>query len=280
MRIRLDLAYDGANFHGWATQPGLRTVQGVLEAVLSTVLREPIALTVAGRTDAGVHAAGQVAHFDVDDAGWAALPGRSAREPGESLVRKVNAMTARDARGPQGYTDVVVKSAREVPSDFDARFSALWRRYSYRIADGANNWDPRRTDVLWVERELDVTAMNRAARPLLGEHDFLSYCRPREGASTVRTLRKLEFIDDAGLIVGIAEADAFCHSQVRTLMGTLIEVGRGVRGDDWPARRLAEACRNGEVVVAPPHALTLDAVGYPKAEDYAAQAQAARRFRG
>ena len=280
MRIRIDLAYNGTDFHGWATQPGLRTVQGELEAALSMVLREPVTLTVAGRTDAGVHAAGQTAHFEVDDAGWAALPGRSSREPGESLVRKLNAITARGADGPPGYTDVVVKAAYEVPDDFDARFSALWRRYSYRIADEPRGWDPRRRDVLWLDSPLDVDAMNRAAAPLLGEHDFLSFCRPREGASTTRTLRALGFEREGDVIVGVAEADAFCHSQVRTLMGTLIEVGRGARSESWPAQRLAEASRKGEVVVAPAHALTLEEVGYPDASEYGAQASAARRFRG
>ncbi|VEI12815.1 tRNA pseudouridine(38-40) synthase TruA [Trueperella bialowiezensis] len=295
MRIRIDLSYDGAGFHGWAAQPGLRTVQGVLEEALSMVLQEPIVLTVAGRTDAGVHAAGQTAHFDVAESAWARLPGRSDREPGESLVRKLNAITARGADGPPGYTDVVVKRAIEVSSDFDARFSALWRSYSYRIADGVANWDPRRSDVLWLESELDVDAMNRAAQPLLGEHDFLSFCKPREGASTVRTLLDLGFRRESagsaaggascetgggGLIVGYAKGDAFCHSQVRTLMGTLIEVGRGARSEDWPAHRLAEAARTGEVIVAPAHPLTLEEVGYPDPANYAQQARAARRYRG
>ncbi len=279
MRIRIDLAYDGTSFHGWAAQPGLRTVQGELEAALSMVLREPITLTVAGRTDAGVHAANQTAHFDVNDANWAALPGRSTREPGDSLVRKLNAITARGVQGPPAYTDVVVKAAYEVPSDFDARFSALWRQYSYRIADGSLNWDPRRKDVLWVNSELDLAAMNRAAKPLLGEHDFISFCKPREGASTVRTLYELGFKREGNLIVGYAKADAFCHSQVRTLMGTLIEVGRGARDQNWPARRLAQAERTGEVVVAPAHPLTLEGVGYPVPEAYGEQAQAARRYR-
>ncbi|WP_434699869.1 tRNA pseudouridine synthase A [Trueperella pyogenes] len=167
MRIRIDLSYDGTGFHGWAVQPGLRTVQGELEAALATILRMPVVLTVAGRTDAGVHAAGQCAHFDVDEAAWQRLPGRSSRTPSESLVRKINAITSRAAQGPTGYTDVVVRSAEVVPDAFDARFSALWRRYSYRIADGVGHWDPRRRDVLWLAHELDVDAMNRAAAGLL-----------------------------------------------------------------------------------------------------------------
>ncbi|QOR47157.1 tRNA pseudouridine(38-40) synthase TruA [Trueperella pecoris] len=280
MRIRIDLSYDGAAFHGWAAQPGLRTVQGELEKALVTVLRQPVALTVAGRTDAGVHAAGQCAHFDVDAAAWAALPGRSSREPGESLVRKINAITSRGADGPVGFSDVVVKRADVVVDDFDARFSALWRRYSYRIADGVENWDPRRKDVLWLDSVLDVAAMNRAAQALLGEHDFLSFCKPREGASTVRTLLELGFVRDGGMVTGYAKGDAFCHSQVRTLMGSLIEVGRGARDEDWPAVRLEAAVRNGEVIVAPPHPLTLEEIGYPAPAEYGAQAVLTRRYRG
>lgn len=280
MRIRIDLSYDGAGFHGWAAQPGLRTVQGELESALAMILRQEVALTVAGRTDAGVHAAGQCAHLDVEPAEWEALPGRSSRTPGEALVAKVNAITARRAGGAPGYTDVVVTNARAVPDDFDARFSALWRRYSYRIADGVASWNPCRRDVLWLNYALDVDAMNRAAQTLLGEHDFLSFCKPREGASTVRTLLELGFAREDGMIVGSAKADAFCHSQVRTLMGTLIEVGRGARDEGWPAARLEEAVRNGEVVVAPPHPLTLEEIGYPDAERYGEQARLTRRYRG
>lgn len=280
MRIRIDLSYDGTGFHGWAVQPGLRTVQGELEAALATILRTPVVLTVAGRTDAGVHAAGQCAHFDVDEAAWQRRPGRSSRTPSESLVRKINAITSRAAQGPTGYTDVVVRSAEVVPDAFDARFSALWRRYSYRIADGVGHWDPRRRDVLWLAHELDVDAMNRAAAGLLGEHDFISYCKPRDGASTVRTLLELGFVREGGMVTGFAKADAFCHSQVRTLMGTLIEVGRGARAESWPTSRLAAAVRNGEVIVAPPHPLTLEEIGYPTPEEYGVQAALTRRYRG
>lgn len=280
MRIRIDLSYDGTGFHGWAAQPGLRTVQGELESALAMILRQDVALTVAGRTDAGVHAAGQCAHLDVAPAAWEALPGRSSRTPGEALVAKVNAITARGAGGAPGYTDVIVGDARAVPQDFDARFSALWRRYSYRIADGVGAWDPRRRDVLWLDYPLDVDAMNRAAQGLLGEHDFLSFCKPREGASTVRTLLELGFERTGGMVVGYAKADAFCHSQVRTLMGTLIEVGRGARDEGWPAARLKEAVRNGEVVVAAPHPLTLEEIGYPAPELYGEQATLTRRYRG
>lgn len=282
-RVRLDLGYDGTHFHGWAAQPGLRTVQGELEAALSQIVRADVVLTVAGRTDAGVHARHQVAAFDIPAATWFALPGRSNRTPGESLRLRMNSILARNTPGAvaKGYTDVVIHGVNAVSSDFDARFSALWRAYSYRMVDDVTRWDPQRRDVLWLTDRLDVDAMNRAAQPLLGEHDFLSFCKPREGASTVRTLHELRVdrLDD-GTLVGLARADAFGHSQVRSLMGTLIEVGRGARDEEWPARRLAERSRTGEVIVAPPHPLTLEAVGYPAPEEYAVQAEAARRFRG
>ena len=305
MRIRLDIAYCGTDFHGWAVQPGQRTVQGELELALAAVLREPVVLTVAGRTDAGVHALGQVAHFDVSEPAWAALPGRSDRDPAVALVRAVNAVLARQysqsneqalvpalpvqkgglrKASPRGFSDVVVRRAAVVPESFDARFSALWRRYSYRIADCVTAWDPLRKDVLWMDRELDIAAMNRAAGALLGEHDFLSFCKPREGASTVRTLLECGFVrtdPESSLIVATVRADAFCHSQVRALMGALFEVGRGRKPESWPAELLANPSRTGVTApIAPGHPLTLEEVGYPPAAEYGEQAQRARVFRG
>ncbi|MFC5370504.1 tRNA pseudouridine synthase A [Arcanobacterium bovis] len=281
IRLRFDLSYHGAQFHGWAKQAGLRTVQGALESALAKVLRTGVELVVAGRTDAGVHAAGQVAHCDVPRELWLRVQGRSILPPEVVLCRRVNAVLSHEAQGVRGYSDVVIHKVSCVSPEFDARFSALWRSYTYRIADGVELWDPRRTDVLWLDYQLDVDAMNRAAQPLLGEHDFLSYCKPREGASTVRTLLELGFRrDDDGVLLGLARADAFCHSQVRTLMGTLIEVGRGAQGEDFPARRLEEKSRSSHVIVAPPHPLTLEAVGYPEESEYGVQARAARRFRG
>ncbi|XCB30571.1 tRNA pseudouridine(38-40) synthase TruA [Arcanobacterium hippocoleae] len=281
LRIRLDLRYHGSAFHGWAIQPGLRTVAGELAGALAKICRTEVTLTVAGRTDAGVHACGQVAHFDLPRTVWERLSGRAGLLPEQALLRKVNALLSHNVPGPKSYSDCVVYAAQAVPKEFDARFSALWRTYIYRIADGIDKWDPMRTDILWVPNKLDLTAMNEAAAPLLGEHDFLSYCRPRAGASTVRTLQELNFIRaDDGVICAKVRADAFCHSQVRTLIGTLIEVGRGARDIDWPKRRLAAKLRNGEVIVAPAHGLTLAEVGYPAPDEYGAQAQLAKRFRG
>ena len=289
-RIRLDLAYDGTFFSGWAAQPGLRTVEGVLTSALVTVLREPVRLTVAGRTDAGVHAAAQVVHFDASTEAWAALPGRSDRLPEAALLTRLAGVLAREAqaslpRTPRGAGDVVVTGARSVPQAFDARFGALSRRYTYRIADAAAPRDPaRRATVLWLPDRLDVRAMEASAEPLLGEHDFLSYCKPRQGATTIRTLRTLTWRraaggPDAGLVVLTVVADAFCHSMVRSLVGAGLAVGQGRKPVTWPGELLAARTRDGAAPVAPPHGLTLEEIIYPADDELAAQAERARTTR-
>lgn len=289
-RIRLDLAYDGTFFSGWAAQPGLRTVEGVLTSALVTVLREPVRLTVAGRTDAGVHAAAQVVHFDASTEAWAALPGRSDRLPEAALLTRLAGVLAREAqaslpRTPRGAGDVVVTGARSVPEAFDARFGALSRRYTYRIADAAAPRDPaRRATVLWLLDRLDVRAMEASAEPLLGEHDFLSYCKPRQGATTIRTLRTLTWRraaggPDAGLVVLTVVADAFCHSMVRSLVGAGLAVGQGRKPVTWPGELLAARTRDGAAPVAPPHGLTLEEIVYPADDELAAQAERARTTR-
>ena len=289
-RIRLDLAYDGTFFSGWAAQPGLRTVEGVLTSALVTVLREPVRLTVAGRTDAGVHAAAQVVHFDASTEAWAALPGRSDRLPEAALLTRLAGVLAREAqvslpRTPRGAGDVVVTGARSVPQAFDARFGALSRRYTYRIADAAASRDPaRRATVLWLPDRLDVRAMGASAVPLLGEHDFLSYCKPRQGATTIRTLRTLTWRraaggPDSGLVVLTVVADAFCHSMVRSLVGAGLAVGQGRKPVTWPGELLAARTRDGAAPVAPPHGLTLEEIVYPADDELAAQAERARTTR-
>ena len=289
-RIRLDLAYDGTFFSGWAAQPGLRTVEGVLTSALVTVLREPVRLTVAGRTDAGVHAAAQVVHFDASTEAWAALPGRSDRLPEAALLTRLAGVLAREAqvslpRTPRGAGDVVVTGARSVPEAFDARFGALSRCYTYRIADAAAPRDPaRRATVLWLPDRLDVRAMGASAVPLLGEHDFLSYCKPRQGATTIRTLRTLTWRraaggPDSGLVVLTVVADAFCHSMVRSLVGAGLAVGQGRKPVTWPGELLAARTRDGAAPVAPPHGLTLEEIVYPADDDLAAQAERARTTR-
>jgi len=235
-------------------------------AALGQALRLPGApgLTVAGRTDAGVHARGQVAHADVPAAAWAATADRA-------LARLTRLLPA----------DVRVRAAGPAPAGFDARFSALWRRYSYRVCDDPAAADPvRRHETLWYFRPLDVPAMNEAALSCLGEHDFAAFCRRRPGATTIRALRALEWHrDDDGILVAAVVADAFCHTMVRSLVGALIAVGEGRRPAGWPAALLAAAVRDPAVRVMAPHALCLEEVGYPPDGALAARAAAARRLR-
>lgn len=273
LRVRLDLGYDGTGFSGWAVQPGRRTVQGVLEEALGRVLRiEPPRLTVAGRTDAGVHARGQVCHADLPATAWAGVPGRSDRPSDQALARRLAGVLPPDVR---------VHGVAAAPAGFDARFSAVWRRYRYRVADAPYGVDPLlRSFVLWHDRPLDVGAMNAAAAGLLGEHDFAAYCRPREGATTIRELRVLTWERTGdGLAVATVEADAFCHNQVRAMIGALLLVGDGRRPVDWPATVLAAGRRDSGAAVIPPHGLTLEAVGYPPDDELAARARAARNVR-
>lgn len=270
VRVRLDLAYDGTAFSGWATQPGLRTVQGTIEQGIATVLREPVRLTVAGRTDAGVHARGQAAHLDVSAAAWEALPGRSRRAPGEALVTRLAGVLP---------ADVVVRLATLAPDGFDARFSATWRRYAYRIDDGGAPDPLTRAWTLRHRRTLDARAMGRAGAALVGEHDFLAFCKPREGATTIRTLQRLAVAREGGVVVVHVRADAFCHSMVRSIVGALLAVGEGRRAEDWPARVLAAVRRDSGVAVAPPQGLVLEEVGYPADSGLAARAAQARAVR-
>jgi tRNA pseudouridine38-40 synthase len=263
VRNRLDIGYDGTDFSGWARQPGRRTVQEVLETALETVLRQRVALTVAGRTDAGVHATGQVAHLDV--------PVTSVDVP--ELVRRLRRLLP---------DDVTVYGALAVPADFDARFGALRRHYAYRIADRPSAISPlRRRDTLTWHHELDEHAMAEAVAPLLGEHDFAAFCRRREGATTVRELQRLDLRREAdGVLVCRVSADAFCHTMVRSLVGALIAVGDGRHEPGWPATLMAAARRSGEVTVAPPHGLTLVGVDYPSDDELAARAVLTRAVRG
>ncbi|GAB2552340.1 tRNA pseudouridine(38-40) synthase TruA [Kribbella endophytica] len=264
MRWRIDLRYDGTGFHGWAKQAGLRTVQGDFEEALRTILRIELAPTVtcAGRTDTGVHARGQVAHVDLDTS-------MTARE----LHRRLNGVLPED---------VWVISVVEAPEGFDARFSALFRRYVYRICDDSVGWDPlRRQEVLRVGLALDVDRMNDAAQKLLGEHDFAAFCRRREGASTVRALREFTWARVApGRVEATVIADAFCHSMVRALVGSVVPVGDGRREADWPASVLAARVRNSAVTVLPAHGLTLEEVRYPADDQVAARAVETRQVRG
>jgi tRNA pseudouridine38-40 synthase len=263
VRLRMDLSYDGTDFHGWAKQPGLRTVQGELEPALATVLRQPsVAVTCAGRTDTGVHARGQVAHADLD----------VEPDAPDGLRRRLDGVLPPDIR---------VRRVVSAADGFDARFSAVWRRYAYRIADDPAAVDPlTRGHVLAWRRALDVEALKAASKELLGRHDFASFCKQRAGATTIRTLLDLSWErDDAGVLVGTVRADAFCHHMVRSLVGCLVAVGEGRHPPSWAVEVLAAATRDPAVAVVPAHGLTLEEVGYPPDDELAARADAARRLR-
>jgi tRNA pseudouridine38-40 synthase len=267
VRLRLDLSYDGTDFAGWAVQPGQRTVAGVLTEALSRLCGADhvSGLTVAGRTDAGVHATGQVCHVDVSRSRWSML--------GETIVHRLSTVLPPDVR---------VRSVVEVPLDFDARFSALWRRYRYRIADAPEGAPPlRHRDTLAWRRPLDLAALNAASAPLLGQHDFAAFCRRKENATTIRSISELAWRHDpAGILIATVTADAFCQAMVRSLVGALLAVGDGRRPVDWPRTLLVRRDRASEVVVAPPHGLTLVAVGYPDdPAEYGARAELTRNRR-
>jgi len=279
VRVRLDLAYDGTDFAGWAAQPGLRTVQGELERVLGVAVGRtegaPPRLVVAGRTDAGVHASGQVAHVDLTPPQLAAL---TRRHGGEGDVATV---AGRLTGLLNEAGDVVVHTTAVAPAGFDARFSAVFRRYRYRIADRLPARDPlERRRTLWSPRPLDEARMRAAAAGVLGLHDFAAYCRPRPGATTIRELQAFEWNrDDRGVLVAEVRADAFCHSMVRALVGASMAVGVGRLEPHRMGALLADRERSNAFAVAPAAGLTLVEVGYPADDALAAQAAQARARR-
>ena len=328
-RLRIDLAYDGAPFRGWARQPGLPSVQAALEDALELVVRRPCTTVVAGRTDTGVHARRQTLHVDVppEILQRSAARGREPAAPGEDgsrrtragsggsglaaavrasddgaasrvlsspdlgpeagggavawagepvpgLTRRLNGALNRvlgKDRAANGWEPavgaVVVHDVVVAPEGFDARFSALSRGYLYRIADTATGHDPlTRGFAWWLDRELDVPAMAASVRELLGLHDFLSFCKPREGATTVRELQRADVRrDGTGMVTVRLTADAFCHHMVRSVVGAAVRVGEGRHDAAWPGERLRARTRDASVVMAPAHGLVLDAVDYPAA---------------
>jgi tRNA pseudouridine38-40 synthase len=271
VRIRLDIAYDGTHFRGWARQPGLRTVQETLEGALARILGGQPRLVVAGRTDAGVHAAGQVAHIDLDAAQEERLLARRPRA-GSAPVDPIETLAARLTGVMGAYSDVAVTRTAPAPAGFDARFSAVWRRYEYRIADAVSGYDPlERHRTTTVRATLDEKAMDAAARSLIGLHDFAAYCKPREEATTIRTLLEFDWRrDDEGVLRANVKADAFCHSMVRALVGGCVAVGEG-RLDPADVADIRDAGdRVPEVKVLAARGLTLTTVGYP-ADDLLAQ---------
>jgi len=274
IRLRLDLGYDGTDFSGWASQPGLRTVQGELTAALTTITRSPehVVITCAGRTDAGVHARGQVAHVDLPDELYAALPGRSDRTPEAALAKRLRSLLP---------SDVTVRSVTIAPEGFDARFSALSRRYRYVICDNPAYLDPLRVRETVVHpRALGEVLMGEASGRLTGLHDFAAFCRRREGASTVRTLLQYDWTRvGPGILEATVVADAFCHSMVRSLVGAVVPVGEGREPVDFPAEVLTARVRDPRVKVMPPHGLVLEEVTYPPDSELAARAAEARAYR-
>ena len=267
VRIRLEISYDGTGFSGWAAQPQRRTVAGVLMAELDRILGAGVAtgLTVAGRTDAGVHATGQVCHLDLPDHAWSAVR--------ETVVRRLAGLLPPDVR---------VRAAHETDPEFDARFSALYRRYEYRVTDAPFGAEPlRRHDTLAWPRRLDLDRLNEAAAGLVGEHDFAAFCKRKEHATTIRMITRLEWRRDPdGVLVGTVQADAFCQAMVRSLVGGMLSAGDGRRGTDWPAGLLTRTQRADDVPVVGPHGLTLVEVGYPTGgQELAQRAEQTRRLR-
>ncbi|MCU1593601.1 MAG: truA [Frankiales bacterium] len=264
MRVRIDLSYDGTSFAGWAAQHDQRTVQGELESAFAVIARRDDLprLTVAGRTDAGVHARGQVAHLD--------LPAELAED--RLLLRRLN------GRLPD---DIQVRAVSRAPEGFDARFSGVSRTYVYRVADGPAAVDPlRRRDTLEWPRPLDLGSVRAGSSGLVGLQDFAAYCKKREGATTIRTLLRLDWerLPD-GVLEATVQADAFCHSMVRSLIGALLAVGDGRREPSWPAELLTSTVRATGVLVAPAHGLTLVAVEYPPDDQLLARQEVTRRSR-
>jgi tRNA pseudouridine38-40 synthase len=274
VRLRLDIAYDGTEFAGWALQAGQRTVAGVVDDALSTVFRAPVQLRAAGRTDAGVHAAGQVAHVDIPaDALSNAYPRTARVGDGEflPLVRRLSRFLPQDVR---------VLEINRAATGFDARFSALRRHYVYRLSTAPYGVEPQeaRYVTAWP-RALDVDAMSAASRDLVGLHDFAAFCRHREGATTIRDLQRLEWSRDGDRVTAYVSADAFCWSMVRSLVGALLAVGEHRREPGWCATLLTATQRSSDFAAAPPHGLTLVSVDYPPDDQLEPRTKVTRELR-
>jgi tRNA pseudouridine38-40 synthase len=269
VRWRLDLGYDGTNFSGWATQPGRRTVQGELESWIRRILRldEPVQLVCAGRTDAGVHARGQVAHVDL---------GSVLIIDGAALSRRLNKVLGGDC---------VIRRITAAPPGFDARFAAIWRRYVYRLSDGGVPPDPLyRSQIAQLNAEVNLDRLNEEAATLVGLRDFGAFCRRRDGASTIRNLlelaaRRVPSGPMAGVIECTVRADAFCHAMVRSLIGALVAVATGQRDHEWLAAITELGVRDSSITVMPATGLTLEEVGYPADHELAARVLEARALR-
>lgn len=307
MRLRIDLAYDGGAFYGWAVQPDIRTVQGEVESALRRILRvaaddadEPLRLVVAGRTDTGVHASHQVCHIDISE-------DVLQRAVGHMKVAAVTALEHRLQRLLPG--DIAIHRISVAPEGFDARFSALERTYVYRIVDRGGEVDPRlRGCVLHIDDDLDIDAMNRAAAMTIGLHDFGSFATPNPGGTTIREVKRAQWTRigtsplvppscresgresgleqgyivptfESGLVCFTIVADAFARNMVRSLVNGCVQVGLGKRDLDWFAGKMAVPKREGSTGPIAPQGLTLEHVAYPSDDQLAVRAQAIRAKR-
>lgn len=314
MRLRIDLGYDGGGFHGWAVQPDRRTVQGEIEGALAKILRTQVRLTVAGRTDAGVHAVRQVCHTDVDMPVLERVVGHMDVPPVVALERRLQRLLP---------DDIAIHRVSAAPEGFDARFSALERTYVYRIADRSSFVDPRlRGCVLHIDADLDMEAMNRAAALTLGLHDFGSFAIANPGGTTIREVKSARWervpvaplsggcepaiesnsglahsglaqagageraghgyavpMLESGLLTFTIVADAFARNMVRSLVGACVAVGQGKRSVDWFAEKMAVPLREGSTGPIAPQGLTLEHVAYPPDAELAARADAIRAVR-
>lgn len=293
MRIRLDFAYDGSGFYGWAKQPNLRTVQGELESALHKVLRvperdsvNPLRLTVAGRTDTGVHASHQVCHLDVSQDVLENCIGHMSCDSLSALEYRLRHVL------PQ---DIAIHRVSAAPDGFDARFSALERTYVYRIVDrsGFAFVDPRmRGFVLQVDYALNVDCMNQAAKMMVGLHDFGSFAKPNPGGTTIREVKKAYWNRisqcacdrlvpplEQGLLEFTIVADAFAHNMVRSLVNASVQIGMLKRSLDWFDDKIHNPVREGSTGPIAPQGLTLENVAYPCDSDLALRANAIRARR-
>ncbi|RBP97543.1 tRNA pseudouridine(38-40) synthase TruA [Bifidobacterium aemilianum] len=306
MRLRIDLAYDGGAYYGWARQPDLPTVQGEIEDALHTVLRvpagsqeEPLRLTVAGRTDTGVHAAGQICHLDMSEVTLEACRGHMDLPATQALMNRLNHRLPADIR---------ILDIQEAPAGFNARFSALERTYVYRISDGSMPVDPRlRSFVLSLDDRLDIDLMNQAAAMIPGLHDFGSFSTPNPGGTTIREV-KLAYWSrigerslvgegsgvsaenqqaghftvpsmESGLLCFTIVADAFAHNMVRSLVKACVVIGRHRKSLDWFAQKLEVPLREGSTGPIEARGLTLEHVAYPPDDQLAVRSEAIRAKR-
>ena len=287
MRLRIDCSYDGTDFHGWAKQPGLRTVQGVLEDCLAKIFHTehfhetaPL-LTVAGRTDAGVHARGQVCHVDIQEDVLQRAVGHLDMDPVSALEHRLKFIVP---------LDISIISLKEAPYGFDARFSALERTYVYRLSDCTHTINPLiRNAVLRIDKPLDIESMQECASSIPGLKDFGSFALPNPNGTTIREVKsavwrrqeldEFPYSLESGILTFTITADAFARSMVRSLVGAQLQVGLGKRSVTWFNEKLRNPFREGATGPAQPQGLTLEKVVYPSVNKLASRAEKIRAKR-